>query len=955
MRLLIVTSIVLTATATFAQDKSLHDQIDRQLASSVTDTAVCNDGEFLRRVALDLTGQPPSADDVRAFMADESTDKRQQAIDRFLNSPECDRHLTTTLDVMLMERHSNRHIPQDAWHSWLFEQVRQRRSWAEIVRDVLQSDGDDPESRPASRFFLDRQSEPHQLTRDVGRIFFGRDLQCAQCHNHPLFDDYLQADYHGLHAFLAPGYPVVKKVKMKEGDKETTKDVTIHAEKAGSDLTFESVFFEGTTRRTGPRLPDAVSITEEFLYPGDEYNVEPAEGVKSIPKVSRRALLAEHATSGHNRLFNENIANRLWAHMLGRGLVHPVDLHHFDNPPADPELLRILGAQIAAMNFDVRLFLKEIALSRVYQRPFDQPDNILDIAKSANQTIAQLEQRRTELEQSVTAADEAWEAAIDAWDVAQESYIPVAAELDKVRKAYDEARKALRTATSLMEKKQAELKTQQDALPKLRRAAESTALAARQLPDSEDLKSAAELFRKRASEAEQAIGPLETAVTEQTAATEKAQSELAAQKEQVDVARAKLPPFVQALQVAEATLLEKRRVMQQSRIATAANARQLENLRQLAELPVVHEQLTKARAIIKEQKQQLVEYEQLIAGQVAVVAERHDLVTKMAQPMAEAEQAVEAARTMHASRQKPVTAVQQAIQAAEEAQAALPDDVILTSVTSQLNERLLPLQTEMEEAQAAIDKAMANRSRQQEMMDQASRKLQEAVAEQEQQKTNRDQLMRDMTAATAAVDQAGAALGVAMTSLADRRAQEFNAATLKPLTPEQMCWSMLKVTGVYDRQRNAEATKLDTEKPLTEEQQQDVEQLAARQREIEQRTYTALKGNVGHFSRVYAAAAGQPQTDFFATADQALFVANASVLNGWITPTSNNVTERIIKAADSASAAEELYLSVLNRLPSDEETADVKSVLETPDTDRAVVASELVWALLTSIEFRFNH
>jgi hypothetical protein len=955
MRLLVSTTILLTATATFAQEERLHERIDRQLAGPVTESEVCSDAEFLRRVSLDLTGQPPSADDVRAFIADESAEKRQLVVDRLLNSPECDRHLTTVFDVMLMERRSNPHVPQDTWHAWLFEQVRQRRPWTKIVRDVLQADGDDSETRPAARFFLDRQSEPHQLTRDVGRIFFGRDLQCAQCHNHPLFDDYLQADYHGLHAFLAPGYPVVKKVKKKEGDKETTKDVTIHAEKAGSDLTFESVFFEGTTRRTGPRLPDTVSITEQFLYPGDEYHVEPAEGVKSVPKMSRRALLAEHATSGDNRFFNENIANRLWAHMLGRGLVHPVDLHHFDNPPADPELLRILGEQIAAMNFDARQFLGEIALSRVYQQPFDQPDNIFDIAAMATQTLHELEQEKSAMEQAVTFADEAWEAATDSWDAAQESYVPVAAELDKVRKTYDEARKILKTANAELQKKQSELKTHQDALPKLQQAAESTALSAGQLPDSFELKTAAELFSKRASEVEQAIGPLQTSVTELTAAAEKAHTEFAAQKQQVDTARAKLPPLLETLRTTESALLENRRKMQQSRTVLAATARQLESLQQLTELPAVQGKTTAAQAVVAERQQQLSELQQLVASQTTTVDERQVVMTKMAQPIAEAEQAVETAQATHAMRRKPIDAIQQAIQAAELAQAALPNDAILTSVTNQLNERLVPLQTEMAEAQSAVDQAMAEHAQQQEMMDEAARALQEAVAEQDRLKASREELMIDMAKATTEVEQAETALNVAMTSLADRRAQDFKTASLKPLTPEQLCWSMMKVTGVYDRQQKAEATKLETDNPLTDEQKQDPEQLIARQREIEQRTYAALKVNVGSFVQVYAAAAGQPQNDFFATADQALFVANASVLNGWIAPTSGNVTERIINAEDPHSAAEELYLAVLNRLPSDDEAADVKSLLKTPDSSRSLVATELVWALLTSIEFRFNH
>ncbi len=375
MRPLVCVFVVLLASPAFAQEKPLHLSIDEQMATPAGSVDVCSDAEFLRRVSLDLTGQPPSADDVRSFIEDQGDDKRQRLVDRLLETPLADHHLASTVDLMLMERRGNKHVPQDQWQVWLLEQIRSRRPWNEIAREILRTDGDDPATRPAARFFLDRESEPHLLTRDVGRIFFGRDLQCAQCHNHPLYDDYLQVDYQGLHAFLAPGYAVVRKVKQKDGDKEKTVDITVHAEKAGSDMTFESVFFEGTKRRTGPRLPDDMAVQEEFVYPGDEYSVAPADGVKAVPKVSRRTQLAELATSGSNRMFNENIANRLWAHMFGRGLVHPVDLHHYDNPPTNPELLKVLGEQFAAMNFDLRRFLKEIALSQVCFRWHPPPAN----------------------------------------------------------------------------------------------------------------------------------------------------------------------------------------------------------------------------------------------------------------------------------------------------------------------------------------------------------------------------------------------------------------------------------------------------------------------------------------------------------------------------------------------------------------------------------------------------
>src|SRR6185312_10305864 len=110
---------------------------------------------------------------------------------------------------------------------------------------------------------------------------------------------------------------------------------------------------------------------------------------------------------------------------------------------------------------------------------------------------------------------------------------------------------------------------------------------------------------------------------------------------------------------------------------------------------------------------------------------------------------------------------------------------------------------------------------------------------------------------------------------------------------------------------------LDKTKPLTDEQKKDGAQIAERTVELEQRTFDKLKGNIGTFVAFYGAAAGQPQGDFFATADQALFAANAGAINSWVAPAGGNVTEGVAKQDDPGAAAEQLYLTVLTRMPTD--------------------------------------
>ena len=109
------------------------------------------------------------------------------------------------------------------------------------------------------------------------------------------------------------------------------------------------------------------------------------------------------------------------------------------------------------------------------------------------------------------------------------------------------------------------------------------------------------------------------------------------------------------------------------------------------------------------------------------------------------------------------------------------------------------------------------------------------------------------------------------------------------------------------------------------------------------------------FISIYAAAPGQPQNDFFATADQALFAANGGSINSWIAPAGGNVSERMVQEKDPNKAAVDLYLTILSRPPVAEETADVARVLAAREKDKKAAVQELVWGLLTSVEFRFNH
>src|SRR5262249_29943900 len=155
-------------------------------------------------------------------------------------------------------------------------------------------------------------------------------------------------------------------------------------EKAEGETTYQSVFDpKKETKKTPPVVPFGMAIKEPELEKGKEYEVAPANGVRPVPKFNRPAQPAAPGAAKGNEQFRRNVANRLWWVMTGRGLVHPLDLDHPANPPSHPELLTLLADQVAATRFDVRGFLREIALSKTYQRSSELPAGVKELpAKS---------------------------------------------------------------------------------------------------------------------------------------------------------------------------------------------------------------------------------------------------------------------------------------------------------------------------------------------------------------------------------------------------------------------------------------------------------------------------------------------------------------------------------------------------------------------------------------------
>ncbi len=343
----------------------LHERIDaliahRANAETVPLAGPAQDGEFLRRVWLDLAGRVPPVEVTRAFLADTDPAKRTKMIDGLLNGPDYAPRLADAVHVMLMERLGDNPL----WNQYLLDAFTRNKPFDQMAREILRADFQDEANRGAAFFFSKRLENYGQnpveysaLTRDVGRLFLGKNFQCCECHDHLFIDEYKQQDFQGLHAFIR-NTMLVDAATLHVGEKPTT-------DKLGYASVFEKVMMS-----TGPALPGMMMIEVPMFAKGMEFAVLPDKKTKNpgVPKFRTLAALGEQLPRATNKDFTRNAANRLWFLMMGRGIVHPLDLHHSANPPAHPELLTLLANEFAAHQFDIKWFLRELTLSQTYQR-----------------------------------------------------------------------------------------------------------------------------------------------------------------------------------------------------------------------------------------------------------------------------------------------------------------------------------------------------------------------------------------------------------------------------------------------------------------------------------------------------------------------------------------------------------------------------------------------------------
>jgi len=319
----------------------------------------CDDLTFLRRITLDAIGRTPTSMEARTFLESKEADKRPKAVERLLGSPDFSWYWAQVLDSWWMERRPGKNVEVSAWLSYLRESLAADKPLDIVVLEVVSADGVDPAQRARARFLLDRDMEPTLVVRDISRLFLGANLQCSQCHDHPRIESYKQEHFHGLMAYFNRAY-MFDDPKLKK---------KVIGEKADGEVTFQSVFDpKKVTKKRSPGLPGAAEKSDPIVAKDQQYVSAPTKEVRGVPKYSRRLLLGKDLVETGRRPMARNLANRLWAQLSGKGLVHPLDQIHPDNPADNEPLLESLTDLVISNRFSLKPIIREVMLSAVYQR-----------------------------------------------------------------------------------------------------------------------------------------------------------------------------------------------------------------------------------------------------------------------------------------------------------------------------------------------------------------------------------------------------------------------------------------------------------------------------------------------------------------------------------------------------------------------------------------------------------
>jgi Protein of unknown function (DUF1553)/Protein of unknown function (DUF1549)/Bacterial Ig-like domain (group 2) len=310
---------------------------------------LCNDAEFIRRVTIDLTGLPPSSDDVRKFLADArpSREKRDELIDKLVGSEAYVEQWTNKwADMLQVNRKFLGDQGATALRGWIKNEIAKNTPYDQFAYSILTANGSNLANPPAAYYKVLR--EPDAAMENTTQLFLAIRFNCNKCHDHP-FEKWTQDQYYELAAFFAQ---VTRKEDPKFKGQRVGVDTAVERTKPLSEIIEDAKAGEVKHERTGQTASPKFPFTHADLPKGDEH---------------RRVQVAKWITSPQNPYFAKSFVNRMWSYLLGVGIIEPVDDIRAGNPATNPELLDKLTEEFIASKFDVRALVKTICKSRTYQ------------------------------------------------------------------------------------------------------------------------------------------------------------------------------------------------------------------------------------------------------------------------------------------------------------------------------------------------------------------------------------------------------------------------------------------------------------------------------------------------------------------------------------------------------------------------------------------------------------
>lgn len=428
LHLLLLPVLTLAAGAAPLSDSTVRQaaaRIDRLLeddlkTAGLKPNARIDDATFLRRAYLGIIGRIPSYEETIRFLDDKAEDKRHTLIDQLVDSPGFDSHLFNwTADLLRLQ--TNQEQFGLGWHVWLRKSIAENKSWSTMVKQMLSSTGHTAKDPAVGYYLRDRNMQLDNFSNTM-QVFLGRQIGCAQCHDHP-FDDWSQYDYYQMAAFgggfqyrsqeaavaarkaalslvKQPEKPAArpapasfapkKKNRASDAARQAAREEARRMEQEKRDARKRQQAFQDQIKKVSTSFrplfqdfnrnavfdnPDALlKLPADYQYkdakPGEKVPAETLFGakLKNVAPEDRRDTFASWVTSPENPYFTKVIANRMWQRTFGFGLVDPIDDWTDDSETLHPEVLAYLEITMKGADYNLREFLRVLFHTRLFQR-----------------------------------------------------------------------------------------------------------------------------------------------------------------------------------------------------------------------------------------------------------------------------------------------------------------------------------------------------------------------------------------------------------------------------------------------------------------------------------------------------------------------------------------------------------------------------------------------------------